>query len=120
MAKKKDESNVVEFGHNSGDPEVTLERQIEGAMEIIEEIEAAQAKIDQLAEEYKSKAAPSRDEIASLKKRARDDFNIEAKPLALYIQMRRQERRIKEKRSKLEGPAKDQMDMFLDKYGEAA
>lgn len=113
MAKQ---DNVVDFGSN----ELTLDRAVEAAIDEIEKIEAEQSKIDAIMEDAKSKCAPHRDSIAKLKKTCRDDFSIEAKALGTVLTKRRQERRMAERIAKLEGAAKDQMDLFMDKYAQAA
>jgi hypothetical protein len=46
------------------------------AAALIEKIEKEQAEIDKHAEEYKAKAAPHRDTMATLKKQVRDDHSI--------------------------------------------
>lgn len=105
---------VVEFGGaDIGDNSKALERAVESALEEIEKIEAEQAKIDAINDEAKAKKAPHSDTIAELKKTCRDDYSIEAKPLAIILAKRRQERRIAARIEALKDTAKDQMDMFL-------
>lgn len=106
--------NVVEFGKepDHGTNELTLERAAELAAEKIAEIEEEQAKIDALAEEYKQKAAPHRDAMASLKKEIRDDYSIEAKPLSTILTKRRQERRMKARIEALEERAAEQFEQM--------
>lgn len=97
---------------------MTLERACTGAVEIIEDIEREQAKIDAINEAAKTKRAPHADAISSLKKRCRDDFNIEASALAVMLAKRRQERRILARIAALkENPRAqvDQMEMIFDK-----
>jgi hypothetical protein len=104
-------ANVVPFGEStppSDHNEMTLARAAKGAVEIIDTIEEAQAKIDAINEESKSKKAPHQDEIAKLKKQIRDDYNIEAKALSTIITKRRQERRMKARIEALEKTAAEQ------------
>lgn len=108
----------AEFGHNSGEEEMTTERAIEAALEEIERIEYEQAEIDKINEQAKQDKAPHRDEIAALRKKCRDDYSIEAKALSTILTKRRNERRMQERIAKLEGAAKDQMDLFIQMSGE--
>lgn len=102
-----------EFGegeHPQGHNGMPLERQCEGAVELIEKIEEAQAEIDANNEEAKRKNKPHRDHIAKLKKECRDDFSIEASALQTYITQRRQNRRMDERIANLEELAREQYD----------
>ena len=113
MAKAKT-AEVIEFGSAEvGDNSKALERAVESALDEIKKIEMEQAKIDAINDEAKTKKAPHSDTIAELKKKCRDDYAIEAKPLAIILAKRRQERRIKARVEALKDNARDQMDMFL-------
>lgn len=111
-------NNVVdgEFGKN----EMTLARAAELAKEEIDNIEAEQAKIDALAEEYKTKAAPHRDQIASLKKDIKDEYGIETKTLATVITKRRQERRMLARIEALSETQREQFDQIEMQFDKAA
>lgn len=78
------------------------------AAELIAKIEAEQAEIDKHSEDYKRKAAPHRDTMASLKKEVRDDCGIEAKALSAILAQRRQSRRMKARIGALEETASSQ------------
>lgn len=117
------EDNIVEgaFGadHNQTD-EMTLARACEAAVEEIEKIEVEQAKIDQINEKAKAKAASHRDSIKSLKKKIRDEYSIGAKPLGAILTKRKQERRMAERIESLEGTDADQFEQMELQFSKAA
>jgi len=73
-------NKIVEgdFGHNSGDEAMTLERAVEAALPAIEEIENNQAKIDKIMAKAKEECGPHRDVIAENKKHVKSEYGIEA------------------------------------------
>lgn len=110
-----------DFGDEAPPPdhnEMTIERAAAAAKELIDQIEEEQAKVDEIMEAAKAKAASHRDAIAALKKECRDDYNIEAKALGTIITKRRQDRRMKARIEALEGDARKQFDQMELQFAE--
>lgn len=82
------------------------------AAKLIEAIEKEQAEIDAINADAMDKKAPHRDEIASLRKKVRDDHSIEAKALSLILTKRRQLRRLEEREAALEETAAHQFEQL--------
>lgn len=78
----------------------------------IEAIEKEQAEIDRINAEAMDEKAPHRDEIASLRKKIRDEYSIEAKALSAILTKRRQDRRMQARIDALEEPAKGQFEQI--------
>lgn len=114
MARPRKDGNVVQFGDapKEGSNQMTLERACQAAAEVIAEIEREQAKIDEVMEDAKAKIAPQRDAIARLKKSCRDDYGIEAKPLAIHLADRRQQRRILVRINALQETGREQFEQI--------
>ena len=80
--------------------------------DLVDEMEVEQGKIDANNEATKEKNAPHRDAIAALRKQARDEHNVEASALSLYVAKRRQERRIEQREANLKERAAEQYGLF--------
>ncbi len=81
-------------------------------LELVDEMEREQEKIDARNEKAKEENAPHRDSIAQLRKQARDEFNVEASALSLIVAKRRQERRISQREQNLKERAAEQYGLF--------
>ena len=116
-----DNENIVDggFGHNQTD-DMTLERACEAAKDEIEGIEIEQTKIDAIMERAKADCASHRDTIGSLKKKARDDYSIEAGALKYVLKRRRQKRRDDAERENLNEAATQQLEQFEMLFDQAA
>lgn len=104
IPEKPESANDTQPGGNSSD--------YTAAAKEIEAIEREQAEIDRINAEAMEEKAPHRDTIASLRKKIRDEYSIEAKALSAILTKRKQERRMKERIAALDEPAKGQFEQL--------
>ncbi|MEM7300679.1 MAG: hypothetical protein AAF468_06310 [Pseudomonadota bacterium] len=83
---------------------------------LVEEIEEAQAAIDEISAKEKDRKAPFKDTIAQLKRQAKEEEGITVKALNLHLTKRRQERRITDRIQALDDVQRGDFDQLALRF----